>query len=145
LVVPERGRLHVLLAERLFHPDLTPRQRILSFEHYWNIYEDETPLAPGAVFYRYAAVAGPLEARLERLCVEAFHAVGGDSYSRIDLRMDDAGNAFVLEVNANCGLSSDPTQSSAGQLCRIKRCPFERLLTAILDQALAKAGARCSM
>jgi D-alanine-D-alanine ligase len=140
LLVPERDQLHVMLAERVFHPDLSPRQRFLSFEEYWNLCENETALTPGPGFYRYTAVAEPLEGRLERLCVQAFHAVDGDSYSRIDLRMDEAGEAYVLEVNANCGLSSDPTQSSVGQICRINQCPFERLLTAILDRALSKIG-----
>jgi D-alanine-D-alanine ligase len=142
LLVPERNRLHVMLAERLFHPDLSARQRFLSFEDYWNLCEGEVPQTPGAGFYRYASVAEPLRGRLDCLCLQAFHAVGGDSYARIDLRMDDAGEAYVLEVNANCGLSSDPTQSSVGQICRIHQFPFERLLTAILERALSRSGNR---
>jgi D-alanine-D-alanine ligase len=161
LLVPERDQLHVMLAERVFHPDLSPLQCILSFEDYWNLPNSElgtgnaelrTPEAPhsefrvpssvGPGFYRYAAVAQPLAGQLTRVCVQAFHAVNGDSYSRIDLRMDEAGEAYVLEVNANCGLSSDPTQSSVGQICRINQCPFERLLTAMLDRALSKIGIR---
>jgi D-alanine-D-alanine ligase len=134
LLFPTRDGGRVLPAERVFHPDLTPRQRLLSFEEYWNVGTPE-PL-PAEPFYRYAAVTGPLRERLEHLCRQAYHAVGGDSYARIDLRADDGGNAFVLEVNANCGLSSDPEQSSVGQICRINQVPFLELLTAILEQAV---------
>jgi D-alanine-D-alanine ligase len=132
--------LRVLLAERVFHLDLPPRQCLLSFEEYWNVAESGTLPSPAEPFYRYAPVAAPLKERLEDLCRQAHRAVGGDSYARIDIRVDDMGKAYVLEVNANCGLSSDPEQSSIGQICRINRVPFTELLTAILDQALARGG-----
>ena len=138
LLFPCGDSVRVLLAERVFHPDLAPQQRLLSFEEYWEIGSSE-PL-PSEPFYRYAPPPEPWEGRLQQLCRQAYHAVGGDSYARIDLRADDAGSAFVLEVNANCGLSSDPEQSSVGQICRIHQLPFRDLLTVILDQALARGG-----
>jgi D-alanine-D-alanine ligase len=139
LVVPEADGFRVLAAERVFNPGLPPRQRLLSFERYWETYREEEPLPPGEVHYRYAPVPPPLAARLVDLCSRAFRAVGGDSYARVDLRMDDAGEVFVLEVNANCGLSADPDQSSVGQLCRIHGLPFPELLVPLLEQALARA------
>jgi D-alanine-D-alanine ligase len=138
LLFPDGGGVRVLLAERVFRPDLAPRQRLLSFEEYWNVGTAEAP--PSEPFYRCAPAAAPWPERLGDLCRQAYHAVGGDSYARVDLRVDGAGDAFVLEVNANCGLSSDPDQSSVGQICRIHRLPFLELLTVILDQAPARDG-----
>ncbi len=142
LLFPTDESLSVLLAERVFHADLPPEHRILSFEEYWELGRHEALPSLAGPFYRYASVPAALERHLGQLCQQAFHAVGGDSYSRIDLRMDDGGGVFVLEVNANCGLSSDPEQSSVGQLCRINELPFARLLGAILAQGLRRFGVR---
>ena len=42
----------------------------------------------------------------EKLALAAHHAVGCDSYSRVDLRIDESGTAFVLEVNTLPGMTS---------------------------------------
>jgi D-alanine-D-alanine ligase len=42
-----------------------------------------------------------------RICSDArafFVAMGGDGYARCDLRMDAAGQLYMLEINPNCGI-----------------------------------------
>lgn len=45
--------------------------------------------------------------RLDRLARRAWSAVDGSGYGRIDLRMDERGRLFVLDVNPNPDLSTD--------------------------------------
>jgi len=48
-----------------------------------------------------------LLAELRRLALAACRACGLESYARVDFRVDAAGRAWVLEVNANPCLSPD--------------------------------------
>ncbi|HSE92792.1 MAG TPA: D-alanine--D-alanine ligase [Methylomirabilota bacterium] len=45
--------------------------------------------------------------RLDRLARRVWAAVGGSGYGRIDVRMDERGRLFVLDVNPNPDLSAD--------------------------------------
>lgn len=45
-----------------------------------------------------------LDVRLRRTARTLFLALGGISYGRCDIRVDDAGTPWVLEMNSNCGL-----------------------------------------
>ena len=52
-----------------------------------------------------------LASHLRRLSSAFFVALNGVSYGRCDLRVDHLGNAFMLEINPNCGLfypATDP-------------------------------------
>ncbi|HSQ66512.1 MAG TPA: D-alanine--D-alanine ligase [Polyangiaceae bacterium] len=46
-------------------------------------------------------------ARVRRVALDAFHAVGLRDYGRIDIRLDAKGTPFVVDVNPNCDLSPD--------------------------------------
>jgi D-alanine-D-alanine ligase len=54
---------------------------------------------------RRARLPGPLLARVRRVASAAFAAVGLRDYGRVDLRLDAAGNPWVVDVNPNCDLS----------------------------------------
>jgi D-alanine-D-alanine ligase len=73
---------------------------------------------------------------LEDISKRAYQAVHGKGYARVDLRMDRAtGELFVLEVNANCGLSEDD-QTSTGCILKISGMKLSELLEMILRDAL---------
>jgi D-alanine-D-alanine ligase len=62
-------------------------------------------------------------------------AVRGRGYARVDLRMDrGSGELFVLEVNANCGLSEDD-QTSTGCILKLAGMTLAELLRTILNDA----------
>ena len=49
--------------------------------------------------------------------------------------MDDAGELYVLEVNAQCGLSEDENYTSIGAILRYSGKSFTDLTVEILDDA----------
>ena len=52
-----------------------------------------------------AEVSDELSASLQTLALDAHHAVGCSSYSRVDIRVRENGEAFVLEVNTLPGMT----------------------------------------
>ena len=48
-----------------------------------------------------------LTERLHKVAVDAFHALRLRDYGRIDLRVNEAGHIFVIEVNPNCYLERE--------------------------------------
>ncbi len=48
-----------------------------------------------------------LEARIEATAKAAFRALGLRDFGRVDLRIDEAGKPWVIDVNPNCDLSPD--------------------------------------
>ena len=53
---------------------------------------------------RVAELPDELRARLQKVAVQAYRAVRVRDYGRVDLRLTEAGEIYVLEVNANCYL-----------------------------------------
>jgi D-alanine-D-alanine ligase len=48
-----------------------------------------------------------LVARVERVARAAWNALGLRDYGRVDLRIDDAGQPWVIDINPNCDISPD--------------------------------------
>lgn len=124
--------------ERAFNLRLPEEERFFSFDRYWELYKEESP-PPGGIFYEYRPVPSPLKERLTDLARRAYHAVGGTGYGRVDIRMDkESKELFVLEVNANCGISADENQSSTGQILKWAGIPFSQLMSEMLYGALLR-------
>jgi D-alanine-D-alanine ligase len=54
-----------------------------------------------------------LRARLQKVSLEAYRALRVRDYGRIDLRLTETGEVFVIEVNANCYLEQHSEFASA--------------------------------
>lgn len=90
-------------AERKFSQKLPWYKRFVSFELFWEIERSETDE------WEYAFVEDHLQAEVQRVAKLAYNAVRGSGYARVDMRYDDStGRLYVLEVNANCGMSGHP-------------------------------------
>jgi D-alanine-D-alanine ligase len=64
----------------------------------------------------------------------AYESVGGRGYGRVDLRQDArTGELFVLEVNAQCGISEDENHTSIGAILRFARRPFSSAVRQIIE------------
>jgi D-alanine-D-alanine ligase len=53
---------------------------------------------------RVAELPDELRAKLQKVAVQAYRALRVRDYGRVDLRLTEAGEIYVLEVNANCYL-----------------------------------------
>ncbi len=125
-------------AERLFHPALPPEERFLTHERYLEEFDEESPPPAGSEYCAIGKVSPEVQRRIEPIAAGAFRAVSGTGYARVDLREDAAtGELFVLEVNANCGLSFDGG-SYTGQILRT----HVDTMGAVIDRILATARRR---
>jgi len=90
-------------------------------------------------FYTYHPVDPELTERIKRVSIDAYCAVGGQGYGRLDIRMDtETGKLYVLEVNAQCGLSEDENYTSIGAILRISGKSFGQMVEEIIYEALDK-------
>jgi len=125
--------------ERVFHASLPEKEQFLSFDRLWEIYEEENPMPDDGYLYEYAGVdSTELVAALKDLSIRAFNAVGGTGYARLDIRMDKDGKLYVLEINAQCGISDDENYTSIGAILRFSNKTFSNLVVEILDDALLR-------
>ncbi|MFN0098171.1 MAG: hypothetical protein ACKVS7_05805 [Gemmatimonadaceae bacterium] len=121
--------------ERLFNETLPSAERFLSFDRLWGMYEVEEPIETGdGELWNYRPVKHKATAkRLREISWAAYEAVGGRGYGRVDLRQDArTGEIFVLEVNAQCGISEDEAFTSIGAILRFAGVPFHDCVREIL-------------
>ncbi|TAL46969.1 MAG: hypothetical protein EPN92_05340, partial [Chitinophagaceae bacterium] len=129
--------------ERVFNKKLPEHEKFLSYDRLWEMYENEKPVGEAndgsyEDFYNYHKPPKELEEAICQLSRDAFCAVDGTGYSRIDIRMDkETGKLYVLEVNAQCGLSEDENYTSIGAMIRLGKHRFSHMLAAIMENALS--------
>lgn len=125
--------------ERVFHPSLPDKEKFLSFDRLWEIYEEESPMPEEGNFYEYESPDPSLIAALKQISLDAYIAVGGTGYTRIDIRMDAVTQQlYVLEVNAQCGLSEDEDYTSIGAILRVSKKSFTQLIVEIINDAFRR-------
>ncbi len=126
--------------KRVFHESLPDSEKFLSFDRLWEIYEDETPMPQNENFYEYRPAEKELIADLKQLSLDAYRSCGGKGYTRIDIRQDSAtGKLYMLEVNAQCGLSEDEDYTSIGAILKVSNVSFTEIIGEILKDALRRS------
>jgi len=75
----------------------------------------------------------PQEQGLRQLALAAFDAVGASGWGRVDLMVDDAGRAFLLEINTVPGMTDHSLVPMAARAAGID---FESLVIRILETSL---------
>jgi D-alanine-D-alanine ligase len=105
--------------------------RIVSYRSKWELGSDEdlgaSPVCP-------AEISAPLAAELKRLALDAWKAVGGEGYGRVDIRIDSQGRPWILEVNANPDIAPD---AGLARMARVAGMDYPALISAVCE-----AGAR---
>jgi D-alanine-D-alanine ligase len=126
--------------KRVFHKSLPESEQFLSFDRLWEIYEDETPMPENENFYEYGPVEPSLIPALKQLSLDAYKACGGKGYTRIDIRQDaTTGKLYMLEANAQCGLSEDEDYTSIGAILKVSNVSFTEVIGEILKDALRRS------
>ncbi|MDZ4714574.1 MAG: hypothetical protein SH819_03810 [Cytophagales bacterium] len=125
--------------ERVFHASLPDQEKFLSFDRLWEIYEDEKPMPDAGNFYEYGRPKAGLIEEIKKICWDAYVATRGCGYTRVDIRMDSkTGKLYVLEVNAQCGLSEDEDYTSIGAILRFCGTSFAEMVSEIIRDAFAR-------
>ena len=114
----------------------TDRPRIASWAAKWGDEGDEK----GAEFEGTESVfpenlADDLKERLQKAAVDAFHALRLRDYARVDMRVNEAGDVYVIEVNPNCYLEAKSEFARAAEKDGLS-------YDALIAQIVELAGAR---
>lgn len=131
--------LYVLApGERVFDQRVPANERFLAYERYWELPEEERRLPPGEPYYWYRLAPDDVRGEIETLARRAVRAVDGSGYARVDMRRSEKdGRIYVLEVNAQCGLSSDDS-STVGSLLKLAGKEMSDVIELVLDHALSR-------
>lgn len=126
--------------ERKFEASLPATEKLLSFDRLWEFYTDESPLDQDRVLWNYDSVSEDIQKRIHQLSIDAYCAVKGEGYARIDFRQNaKTGEILVLEVNAQCGLSEDENYTSIGAILRLHHIEYKNLILDVIQQAIQKS------
>jgi D-alanine-D-alanine ligase len=106
--------------------------RIVSYRSKWRTGSDEDL---GSVPHCPADLPADLVAELGRIALAAWRVVGGRGYGRVDMRIDDAGRPWILEVNANPDFA--PTAGLA-RMARTAGIDYATMVRLVCEQALAQ-------
>jgi D-alanine-D-alanine ligase len=87
---------------------------------------------------RIAELPDEMRARLQKVAVQAYRALRIRDYGRVDLRLTEAGEIYVLEVNANCYLEQDSEFAMAAEAAGYE---YPALLERIVELAAERQPA----
>jgi D-alanine-D-alanine ligase len=86
-----------------------------------------------------AQIQGELREKLEQAALGAYRALHVHDYGRVDMRVDAAGNPFVIEVNASCYLEQSSEFATAAAAAGI---PYDALIQRIVECAVERLSMR---
>jgi D-alanine-D-alanine ligase len=111
---------------------------IYGFEAKWLWDRPEEPLP---IFECPARIPAALRAEIEHVVLRTFEALGCRDWSRIDVRLDAAGRANIVEVNPLPGILPDPEDNSClPKAARAAGLDYDALIGACLQAAAARHG-----
>ncbi len=86
-----------------------------------------------------AQLPDELRARLQKVAVDAYRALRVRDYGRVDLRLTDTGEIYVLEVNASCYLEKSSEFAMSAAAAGID---YPRLIEQVVNLTLERYGRR---
>ena len=111
---------------------------IYGFEAKWLWDSPDDPLD---IFQCPADVPASLRTEIQSVVLSAYHALGCRDWSRIDVRLDEAGRANVVEVNPLPGILPDPRDNSClPKAARAAGLDYDALIGAALVAAAERQG-----
>ncbi len=119
------------LAEVLYKdmpPDIPP---IMSYAAKW--IENSVEYKKTSIVCPAKNVQPQLAQQLNTIALRAFRAIGAWGYGRVDMRLDEEGNPYVLEVNCNASLEEGIGLARSAKKAGIR---YPQLLQMVIDAAL---------
>jgi D-alanine-D-alanine ligase len=111
---------------------------IYGFEAKWLWDRPENPLD---IFECPAPVSDELRAEIEDVVLRAFAVLGCRDWSRVDVRLDAAGRANIVEVNPLPGILPDVADNSClPKAARAAGIGYDALIGACLEAAASRQG-----
>jgi D-alanine-D-alanine ligase len=108
---------------------------ILTYAAKW---EQGSPEDLGSVPVCPAEVGAEATRRLVAAARQAWEELcGAEGYGRVDLRMDDAGQPYVLEVNPNPDISD---AAGLSRMAKVHGWNYEELIHRLVDEALRRSS-----
>ena len=83
-----------------------------------------------------ARLPASVASQLRRIAVAAWRIVGGSGYGRVDMRIDERGRPWILEVNANPDISPD---AGLARMARVTGIEYGALVRRICELGLQRA------
>jgi len=107
--------------------------RIVTYRSKWEEGSDEDlgskPQCP-------ARLPASVASQIRKMAVAAWRIVGGQGYGRVDIRIDERGRPWILEVNANPDISPD---AGLARMARVAGIEYGPLVRRICELALQRA------
>ncbi|HEV8357937.1 MAG TPA: hypothetical protein VGQ17_14390, partial [Gemmatimonadales bacterium] len=135
-VLGNQDNLEILpLTELIFDKEKTePEERIATQSAKW----DEPYRKRKGIKNVFARpVSQAAREQIEVICRTAFRALWLQDYARIDLRLTESGEIWVLEANANPFISRGHEIANAAEKAGM---PYPRFIQRIVEEALARHG-----
>jgi len=105
LLAGPQGPLVLSPAEIIFEGFGADQPRIVGYRAKWDM--DSTEFQGTPRTFDFGPADGPLLAELKHLALQCWQIFGLRGYARVDFRIDDRGQPWILEINANPCLSPD--------------------------------------
>ncbi len=83
-----------------------------------------------------ARLPASVASQLRRIAVAAWRIVGGSGYGRVDMRIDERGRPWILEVNANPDIAPD---AGLARMARVTGIEYGSLVRRICELGLQRA------
>jgi D-alanine-D-alanine ligase len=106
--------------------------RIVTYRSKWEEGSDEdlgsAPRCP-------ARLPASVAAQLRRIAVAAWRIAGGSGYGRVDMRIDERGRPWILEVNANPDIAPD---AGLARMARVAGIDYGSLVRKVCELGLQR-------
>ncbi len=111
---------------------------IYSYEAKWLWDTRDSPIE---VFKCPAPIDASLASKIENVCRRTFEVLKCRDWSRIDVRLDAAGEPNILEINPLPGILPDPEEHSCFPMAsRAVGLDYDKMINAVLNAALKRLG-----
>lgn len=82
-----------------------------------------------------AEISDELRAKLQQVALDSYRALRIRDYGRVDVRLAESGEIYVIEVNANCYLERDSEYAMAARAAGLE---YPQLIGKIVEHALER-------